>query len=133
MNEIKPKDIDGYIARFPPEVQEILEQIRAIIKRMVPGAEETISYGIPTFKLNGTYLLYFAAYKKHIGIYPVSSTIDQIDGKFAAYRTSGKGTLQFPLDKPMPLNLITTLVKFQLQENMDRVAGKKARKKTQNR
>ena len=120
----KPKDIDEYISRYPPETQEILEQIRATIKKVVPQAEETISYGIPTFNLNGTYLIYFAAFKKHIGVYPVPRTIDQIDKKFSAYKTSGKGTVQFPLNKPIPLNLITKLVRFKVKENMERAAKK---------
>lgn len=121
MTTTKPKDIDEYIAGFPLDTQEILEQIRVTIKKVVPEAEETISYGIPTFKLNGTYLIYFAAYKNHIGFYPVPAEIDQVDKVFASYKTSGKGTLQFPLNKPMPLNLITQLVKFKQKENIEKV------------
>ena len=132
MTTPKPKDIDEYIARFPPETQEVLEQIRATIKTVVPDAEETISYGIPTFNLNGTYLIYFAAYKKHIGFYPVPSEIDELDMEFASYKTSGKGTLQFPLDKPMPLDLITKLVRFKVKENVEKVEKKKQTKKTTN-
>ncbi len=120
MTTSKPKDIDEYIARFPLDTQEILEQIRVTIKKVVPEAEETISYGIPTFNLNGTYLIYFAAYKKHIGFYPVPRAIDQVDKDFASYKTSGNGTIQFPLNKPVPLNLIIKLVKFKVKENVEK-------------
>ncbi len=129
----KPKDIDEYIARFPSDTQEILKQIRATIKKVVPDAEETISYGIPTFNLNGTYLIYFAAYKKHIGFYPVPNEIDELDKEFASYKTSGKGTIQFPLNKKMPLNLISKLVKFKVKENIEKVEKKKQIQKTTNR
>jgi uncharacterized protein YdhG (YjbR/CyaY superfamily) len=133
MPTLKPKDIDEYIATFPSDIQEILEQIRATIKKVVPEAEETISYGIPTFNLNGTYLIYFAAYKKHIGFYPVPNPVDKVDKDFASYKVSGKGTIQFPLDKPMPLNLIIKLVKFKVKENVERAAKKKQKKKSTNR
>jgi len=133
MTTSKPKDIDEYIARFPLDIQESLEQIRMTIKKVVPEAEETISYGIPTFNLNGTYLIYFAAYKNHIGFYPIPGAIAQVDKGFASYKTSGKGTIQFPLNKPMPLNLITKLVKFKVKENIEKVAKKKKTKKSTNR
>ena len=133
MTPSKPKDIDEYIARFPLNIQEILEQIRVTIKKIVPEGEETISYGIPTFNLNGTYLIYFAAYKNHIGFYPVPDAIDQVDKDFASYKTSGKGTIQFPLNKPMPLNLITKLVKFKVKENVEKLEKKKQKKKSMNR
>ena len=120
----KPKDIDEYIARFPLDTQAILEQIRVTIKKVVPEAEETISYGIPTFNLKGTYLIYFAAYKNHIGFYPVPGAIEQVDKDFASYKTSGKGTLQFPLNKPIPLDLITKLVKFKVKESAENVEKK---------
>ena len=125
----KPKDLDEYITRFPPDTQEILKQIRTTIKKIVPDAEETISYGIPTFNLNGTYLIYFAAYKKHIGFYPVPSRIEKIDKEFASFKTSGKGTIQFPLNKPMPLNLIIKLVKFKVKENIEKAKKKKQTRK----
>ena len=133
MTAPKPKDIDEYIAGFPPDTQKILEQIRATIKNVVPEAEEAISYGIPTFYLNGKYLIYFAAYKKHIGFYPVPSRIDEIDKEFASYTTSGRGTLQLPLNKPMPLDLIIKLVRFKVKENIEKAAKKKQTKKTTNR
>ena len=133
MTTSKPTDIDEYIARFPLNTREILEQIRVIIKKIVPEAEETISYGIPTFNFNGTYLIYFAAYKNHIGLYPVPGAIDQVDKDFASYKTSGKGTIQFPLKKPMPLNLITELVKFKVKEKLDKAEKKKQKKKSTDR
>jgi uncharacterized protein YdhG (YjbR/CyaY superfamily) len=133
MTTSKPKNIDEYIARFPSDIQEILEQIRATIKKVVPEAEETISYGIPTFKLNGTYLIYFAAYKNHIGFYPVPGALDQLDKAFLSYKTSGKGTIQFPLNRSMPFDLITKLVKSQVKENVERVAKKGKNKKSSNR
>ena len=128
MKTAKPKDIDEYISRFPLDIQDILEQIRVTIKKVVPEAEETISYGIPTFNLNGTYLIYFAAYKNHIGFYPVPSAIDQVDKDFVSYKTTGKGTIQFPLNKPIPLNLITKLVKFKVTERVKNVEKKKQKK-----
>ena len=103
---LKPNTIDEYIAVFPEGTQEKLQQIRAAIKEWVPGAEETISYGIPTFRLNGTYLIYFAAYKRHIGIYPVPWGNETFEKDFAGYKATGKGTIQFPLDRPLPVELV---------------------------
>lgn len=125
MTTSKPKDFDEYIARFPLETQRILEQIRVIIKTIIPEAVETISYGIPTFYLNERYLIYFAAYKNHIGFYPVPGKIEEVDKDFASYKTSGKGTLQFPLNKTMPLNLIAKLIEFKVKENAEKVDKKK--------
>jgi uncharacterized protein YdhG (YjbR/CyaY superfamily) len=133
MSPLKPKHFDEYIAGFAPTTQKILEEIRATIKNLVPDAEETISYGIPTFNRNGTYLIYFAAYQRHIGFYPVPSTIDEIDKDFAVYKTSGKGTLKFPLDKPMPFDLIIKLVEIMVKENTEKGSKKKQTKKTTNR
>jgi uncharacterized protein YdhG (YjbR/CyaY superfamily) len=133
MTTSKPKDIDEYIAGFPSDTQEILEQIRGTIRKVVPEAEETISYGIPTFNLNGMYLIYFAAYKNHIGIYPVPGALEEVDKDFPSYKISGKGTIQFPLNKPMPLNLITKLVKFKVKENVEKMEKKKQSKKSANR
>ncbi|MEK6780682.1 MAG: DUF1801 domain-containing protein [Bacteroidota bacterium] len=120
MTTAKPKDIDEYIAGFPKGTQKLLEQIRATIKKLVPDAEETIRYGIPTFNLNGHYLIYFAGYKKHIGLYPVPGGNETFAKDFSSYKTSGKGTIQFSLDKPMPLNLITKIVKFRVKGNLQR-------------
>ena len=119
-----PRDIDEYIAGFPQDVQEILQKIRMTIRKAAPKAEETISYKIPTFLLNGQYLIYFAAYKMHIGIYPVPSGDAEFREEIAPYQ-AGKGTLQFPLDKPIPLNLIRSIVKFGIKENLARAEAKK--------
>lgn len=125
MTTAKPKDIDEYIARFPKDTQKLLEQIRATIKKSVPDAVETVSYGIPTFNLNGCYLIYFAGYKKHIGLYPVPTGNKTFDKDFSSYKTSGKGTIQFPLDKQIPLNLIHKIVKFRTKENLLQTKKKK--------
>jgi uncharacterized protein YdhG (YjbR/CyaY superfamily) len=130
MTTSRPNNIDEYIARFPLDIQKILEQIRETIRKVVPEAEETISYGIPTFNLNGTYLIYFAAHKNHIGLYPVPAAIEQVDKDFASYKTSGKGTVQFPLNKPIPLNLIAKLVKFKVKESVENVKKQKQEKKS---
>jgi uncharacterized protein YdhG (YjbR/CyaY superfamily) len=124
----KPKDIDEYITRFTPETQEALVQIRATIQKIIPDAEETISYGIPTFNWHGTYLIYFAAYKKHISFYPVPSEIEKIGKEYSAYKTSGKGTLQFPLNKKKPLNLVAKLVRFKVKERLELEKKKHAKK-----
>ena len=119
-----PKTIDEYIAGFPKEVQEILEKIRMTIRKAAPDAEETISYLIPTFTLKGKYLIYFAGYKKHIGVYPVPAGDAELNEKLSVYQT-GKGTLQFPLDKPIPLDLITKIVKLRVKENLAKAKEKK--------
>jgi uncharacterized protein YdhG (YjbR/CyaY superfamily) len=113
----KAASIDEYIAGFPKETQKILEQIRATIKNTAPDAEETISYAIPTFTLNKTYLVYFAGYKNHVSLYPAPTGNETFEKEIAAYK-SGKGTVQFPLNKPLPLNLITKIIKYRLKENL---------------
>lgn len=120
--------IDKYIANFPNEVQEILEKIRATIREAAPDAEETISYQMPTFRLNGN-LVHFAAYKKHIGFYPAPSGIEKFKKELAAYQ-SAKGSVQFPLDRPIPYELIGKIVTFRARENLARAEakGKKGRK-----
>jgi uncharacterized protein YdhG (YjbR/CyaY superfamily) len=120
-NQSAPKTIDEYIADFPDDVREILEKIRMTIKKAAPDAEETISYKMPTFNLKGHYLVYFAAYKKHIGFYPALSGIAEFKEDLSVYQ-AGKGTLQFPLDKPIPFGLITRIVKFRGKENLARAA-----------
>lgn len=122
-SQTAPRDIDEYIAGFPEEVQEKLEKIRMTIKKAAPDVEETISYKIPTFNLNGKYLIYFAAYKKHIALYPAPIGNEAFQEEIAAY-ASGKGTLQFPLHKPIPFNLIRKIVKYRARENLGRVAAK---------
>lgn len=113
----KATSIDEYIAGFPKETQKLLQQIRAMIKNTVPAAEETISYAIPTFTLNNTYLIYFAGYKNHISIYPVPTGNAAFEKEIAGYK-SGKGTAQFSLEKPLPVNLIIKIIKYSLKQNL---------------
>jgi uncharacterized protein YdhG (YjbR/CyaY superfamily) len=108
-------EIDAYIAGFPPEIQVLLEQIRSAIRKAAPAAEETIKYAMPTFVLNGN-LVHFAAFKNHIGFYPVPSGIEAFKKELSVYK-GGKGSVQFPLDEPMPLDLITKVVEFRMKEN----------------
>ena len=121
----KPKDIDTYIAGHPKEVQKLLEQFRATVKKQAPGAEELISYGIPAFRLNGL-LVWFAAHAKHIGFYPRASAIEAFKKDLTAYKTA-KGSVQFPLDKPLPVGLITKILKFRIKENLEKAKVKKAK------
>lgn len=122
-----PKDIDEYIASFPDDVQEKLQQIRMTIRKAAPDAEEKISYQMPTFYLKGN-LVHFAAFKKHIGFYPTPTGTDRFQKELAAYKVS-KGTARFPLDKPIPFDLITEIVKFRVKENLDRAAAKQQKKR----
>ena len=126
----KPNNIDEYIAIFHADTQKKLAQIRTTIQKLVPAAVESISYGIPAFNLNGRYLIYFAGYKNHIGLYPVPSGNKTFDKDFAAYKTSGKGTIQFPLDKSLPLGLIAKIVKYKVKENKEKVKAKKTKSQT---
>ncbi len=107
--------IDAYIATFPKEVQVLLIKIRKLIAKTVPGAQECISYGIPTFDLNGKHLVHFAGFKKHIGFFPTSSPIPVFKHELTDYKTS-KGTVQFPLDKPIPFELIKRMVEWRVRE-----------------
>lgn len=108
--------MDAYIANFPQEVQDRLQAIRMVVKEIVPDAMETINYGIPTFKLKGN-LVHFAAYKNHIGFYPGASGIKAFVPRFIHYHYS-KGAVQFPLNQPLPLDLIKEIVLFRVNENM---------------
>jgi len=112
------KNIDDYIAGFPNDVQGILEKIRVTIRKAAPDAEETIKYQMPTFTLKGN-LVHFAAYKKHIGFYPAPTGIEKFKNELSIYG-SAKGTLKFPLDKPIPFGLISKIVKFRVKENLER-------------
>jgi uncharacterized protein YdhG (YjbR/CyaY superfamily) len=111
----KFKTIDEYMAGLPEEIQVKLEQIRQSIKEAAPQATEAISYGMPAFKLNGV-LVYFAAFKDHIGFFPTGSGVSHFQKELEPYHTS-KGTIRFPLDKPIPLDLIKKIVKFRVKEN----------------
>jgi uncharacterized protein YdhG (YjbR/CyaY superfamily) len=111
------KTMDEYIAKFPKKVRDILEELRQVIRESAPKAEETISYGIPTFDLNGRHLVHFAAYKNHVGFYPGgSSGIKAFKKELSPFKTS-TGTVQFPLDKPIPFDLVKKIVKFRVREN----------------
>ncbi|MEJ2150797.1 MAG: DUF1801 domain-containing protein [Chloroflexota bacterium] len=111
----KYTSIDEYIAGFPPDVQDILEGMRRTIREAAPDAVEAISYQMPTFKLNGN-LVHFAAYKKHIGFYPTPSGVEAFREELSAYKVS-KGAIQFPIDQPMPLDLVRRIVQFRVAQN----------------
>jgi len=113
------KTIDGYIKTFPDEVQSILEKLRQTIRKVAPDAVETISYQMPTFKLNGKNLVHFAAWKNHIGFYPLPSGTEAFQKELSDYK-SAKGSVQFPLDKPIPFDLVERIVVFRVRENLKR-------------
>jgi uncharacterized protein YdhG (YjbR/CyaY superfamily) len=119
--------IDDYIAGCAEAVQPLLEKIRATIRKAAPAAEETISYQMPTFRLHGN-LVHFAAYSKHIGFYPAPSGITAFQDELAKY-ANAKGSVQFPLDKPIPYVLIGKIVKFRVKENLEKAAAKAKKKK----
>jgi uncharacterized protein YdhG (YjbR/CyaY superfamily) len=120
------KSIDEYIAQFPPETQEKLEKLRKVIKESAPEAEEKISYQMPTFVLHGN-LVHFAAHKNHIGFYPTPSGIAAFKDRLAEYK-GAKGSVQFPLEKPLPYELISEIVKFRVAENNKKAENKKRSK-----
>lgn len=115
MNSEKHENIDLYIETFPENVQKILQKLRELIKNTVPNAEESISYGMPAFKQNGKPLVYFGGYKNHIGFYALPSGNEAFQKQLSNYKT-GKGSIQFPLDKEMPWKLIEEIVKFRVKE-----------------
>ena len=119
------KNIDDYIATFPKNIQHTLRELRSVIKESAPEAEETISYGMPTFKLNGN-LVHFAAYEKHIWFYPTPSAILAFKEKLSIYKQS-KGAVQFPIDGPIPLDIVREIVRFRIKENLTK--GVRRRKK----
>ena len=119
----KPSDIDKYIAGFTKDKQKLLKQLRATIRKTAPKAQETISYGMPAFKQDGM-LVYFAAWKDHIGFYPRSSGIKKFKNDLSSFKVS-KGTVQFPLDKPLPTGLVTKIIKYRVKENLEKRTKKK--------
>ena len=121
-----PKTIDEYIAGFPNDTQEILQKIRATIRKAAPDAQEKIAYQMPTFFLKGN-LVHFAAFKKHIGFYPVPTGIEAFKKELSVYE-GGKGSVQFPLDQPIPYDLISRIVKFRVKENLEKAAAKAKKK-----
>jgi uncharacterized protein YdhG (YjbR/CyaY superfamily) len=126
MDRTGATSIDEYIAGFPAATQAILEQVRATIRDAAPEAEETINYAIPTFTLKGN-LVHFAGFKNHIGFYPAPSGIEKFKAELAAYE-SAKGSVKFPLDQPMPYDLIREIVKFRVAENLQKAEAKKKKK-----
>jgi uncharacterized protein YdhG (YjbR/CyaY superfamily) len=122
----KPKDIDGYISQFPADVQAVLEKVRTTIRQAAPDAKEVISYMMPAFKQHGI-LVYFAAWAKHIGMYPPISGDKALEKAIARY-AGPKGNLQFPLDEPMPLDLIERIVKLRVKQDTEKAAAKRKKK-----
>ncbi|MBK9780538.1 MAG: DUF1801 domain-containing protein [Anaerolineales bacterium] len=119
--------MEEFIARYPATVQVILQKIRAVIHKSAPKAEEAMSYGIPTFKLNGKNLMHFSAFKEHIGFYPTPSGIEKFKKELAVYE-GAKGSVKFPLDKPIPYALITKIVQFRVKEVSAQTTPKKSTK-----
>jgi len=120
------KTIDDYIAGFPEDIQMLLEKIRLTIREAAPEAEEAISYQMPTFRLKGN-LVHFAAHAKHIGLYPAPTGIEQFKEELSAYE-SGKGSIKFSLDEPIPFELISKIVAFRVKENLAKAAAKGKKK-----
>jgi uncharacterized protein YdhG (YjbR/CyaY superfamily) len=126
METTKARNIDEYITAFPEDIRELLEQMRMTIQKAAPKTVEVISYGMPAFKQHSV-LVYFAAYKGHIGFYPTGSGIEAFKKEISAYKSS-KGAVQFPLDKPLPVRLIRQMVKFRVKDDEER-AKEKAKKR----
>ncbi len=125
-DQAAPESVDAYIAGFPPEVRKVLEKIRLTIRTAAPDAEEKIAYGMPAFDLKGP-LVYFAAFQKHLGFFPTPTGIAKFKVELAPYGTS-KGTVRFPLGKPVPYGLIARIVKFRIKENRARAEAKRKKK-----
>lgn len=123
----RSKEIDTFIAGFPENVQLLLEQLRTTIWDAAPDAEETINYGIPTFTLQGN-LVHFSAFKNHIGFYPTPSGVETFKEELSPYEMA-KGSVKFPLDKPLPLDLVKRIVEFRVQENLEKARSKGKRTK----
>lgn len=126
-NKVAYESIDEYILQFTPEVQEILKTLRKVIKEAAPAASEKISYQMPTFALYGN-LVHFAAYKNHIGFYPAPSGVDTFKEELSKYK-GAKGSIQFPIEEPMPYELISRMVKFRVAENIKKEESKLKKKK----
>ncbi|ANY65579.1 hypothetical protein BBD42_03225 [Paenibacillus sp. BIHB 4019] len=126
-NQLTFETIDEYIAGFPQEIQELLQAMRKVIKEAAPEATEKISYQMPTFELHGN-LVHFAAFKKHIGFYPAPRGIEAFKEELSVYK-GAKGSVQFPLDKPLPYELISRIVAFRVAENTKKAQEKLNKKK----
>jgi uncharacterized protein YdhG (YjbR/CyaY superfamily) len=125
-----PRNIDEYIAGFPRPVQAVLERVRSTIRKAVPGADEAISYQMPTFKLNGRSVLYFAGWKQHYSLYPSTDPlVAAFKDELAPYEVSGKGTIRFPLSEPVPVKLIAGIAKFRAKEIVEQEKGLAAARK----
>lgn len=122
MKTQKFNSVDEYIASFPEDVQKMMKELRETIKVSAPGVQEKISYDMPTFTLNGK-LIYFAAFKNHIGIYGASSAVKEFNDELSQY-AGEKGSLRFPTDEPLPLKLISKIIKFRVAENLKKAASK---------
>ena len=118
------KDVNEYLGLFPADTQKKLKQLRALIKKIAPGAKESISYAIPTYKVNGSPLVYFAGYEHHIGLYPMPVNIKEFKKELSKYK-QGKGSVQLPLEEPLPTALITKMVKFRQREIAEKEKAKK--------
>jgi uncharacterized protein YdhG (YjbR/CyaY superfamily) len=127
-DQTTPKTIDDYIAGFSPDIRAILQKLRATIRKAAPGAEEAIKYRLPTFVLSGN-LVHFGAFKKHIGFYATPTGNKQFREELSAYQ-GAKGSVQFPLDKPIPYGLISKMVKFRVKENLERSIANDREKQT---
>jgi len=125
-NKSTPQNIDEYIANFPEEIQGLLQELRATIRETAPDAEEAISYQMPTFRLKGN-LVHFAAYKNHIGFYPTPSGIEKFKKELSVYE-GAKGSVKFPIDQSLPLDLISNIVRFRVTENLEKAAAKSKKK-----
>lgn len=123
MPDKKPKTVDEYIAAFPAETQVVLQQVRQAVKHAAPNADEAISYGMPAYKQQGA-LVYFAAFKNHIGFYATPTGHKNFAQALSVYK-QGKGSVQFPINQPMPLKLIERIVKFRVAENTSNIKGSK--------
>ena len=122
------KSIDEYIATFPEETQKLLEKVQATIKAAAPDAQEKISYQIATFELNGRILVHFAGWKTHIGMYPIPSGSEAFNKEVSKYK-GAKSSLNFPIDKPLPLKLISKIVKLRIADNLEKAEIKSSKKK----
>lgn len=121
--QTEPTTIDEYIAGFPPDIQEILQKIRQTIREVAPDAGEAIKYRIPTFTLNGN-LVHFAAFKNHIGFYPTPTGTERFQEELSTYKRA-KGSVQFPLDQPIPYDLIRRITEFRVQESQDKATAQR--------
>ena len=126
MDRTTPKDIDEYIAGFPEQIQALLQKVRQTVHEAAPEAQEAIKYQMPTFTLKGN-LVHFAAFKQHIGFYPAPSGIETFQKELATYASS-KGAIRFPLDQPIPYDLISKIVKYRVEENSRKAEVKRSRK-----